>query len=48
MYVVALREADDEREPNWDAHTLSLNYAGLFLNSVATFTYLIVNIDYAE
>jgi hypothetical protein len=47
VYVVALRETDDEREPNWNAHILSRNDSGLLLNTVATFTYLIVTIDYA-
>jgi hypothetical protein len=46
-YVVALRETDDEREPNWGAQILSRDQSGLLLNSLATFTYLIVTVDYA-
>jgi hypothetical protein len=48
VYVVALREADDQREPNWNSQVLSRNNAGLVLNSVATFSHLFITIEYAE
>ena len=46
-YVVALREDDNEREPDWDGQILARGTHGLNLNSAATFTYLILTIDYA-
>ena len=46
-YVVALRETDNEREPNWDAQVLVRGDHGLRLNSSGTFTHLILTIDYA-
>ncbi len=46
-YVVALRESDDESEPNWDRQVLIRDERRLLLNAQAAFTYLVLTIDYA-
>jgi hypothetical protein len=47
VYVVALREADGEREPNWNRHILTCGENGLSLDSPGLFTHLILTVDYA-